>query len=157
MKKGLIIFLSCIILCGIIWILKNPFCYDSDYWKDIGLQGAHIYSNIVSQKGEPQEIKHIDNESIVTYDDVRFVWYNQDFNGVFVRVEIVDNTVLIGKKDLCIGSDENDVKKAYNSVFIKSIKDLPKNCVGYIDNGVCVIYYFDEYNKVNKITISHDI
>lgn len=152
-KILLLLLILCVVLGITIFIVKNPFCYNSDYWSDVGLTGNHLYSNVINQKGTPQKITCVDNETFVVYDNMQFVW-NKDLNGIFIRVEIIDNTVLIGSKNLCIGSDKNEVIKAYDSIFIKPIKDLPSNCIGYIDNKVNIIYYFDKQDKVEKITIS---
>ena len=157
MKKIFVCFFLFIILSGTIYIINNPFYYNSDYWKDIGIQGSHLYSDIVTNKGQPQEIKYVDNENIVRYGDLQFVWYNTDLHGAFVRAEIVDNTIFIGRKNLGVGSSKTEVRNAYNSVFIKAIKDLPQNCIGYIDKGVYVIYFFDDSDNVEKIAFSYSI
>ena len=152
-KILLAILTLCIVLGIIIFFVKNPFCYNSDYWGDVGIVGNHLYSNVINQKGTPEKIIYVDNETFVVYDNMQFVWYT-DLKGIFIRVDIIDNTVLIGNKNLCIGRDKNDVIKAYGSIFIKPIKDLPPNCIGYIDNRVNIIYYFDQQDKVEKISIS---
>lgn len=157
MKKNLYFLLVFICLCGIICVIKNPLCYNFDYWEDIKLQGSHLYSNVIAQKGSPQEIKYIDNEAIVNYTDMRFVWYNTELQGIFSRVEIIDDTISVGRKKLSIGSNKKEVEKAYKSLFIKKIHDLPQNNLGYIDNNIYIIYDFDEYDNVQKITISHGL
>lgn len=157
MKKIFVFFLIVMIFSGIIFIRNNPFCYNMDYWGDIGIKKSHLYSDIIIKKGQPQEIKHINNETIVSYGNVQFIWYNTDLHGTFIRAEIIDDSITIGEKNICIGSGIAEVKDAYSSVFIQEIKDLPQNCIGYFDKGVCVIYFFDESNSVEKITLSYSI
>jgi hypothetical protein len=157
MKKVLIFLLLLVIFGGMIYIVQNPFCYNHNYWDDINIKGSHLYSNIIMQMGEPKVIKNIDNESIVEYTDIEFIWYNTDLHGIFARVEITTDTISIGKNKLCVGSDKKDVENAYKSVFIKEIQDLPQNSLGYIDDNIYIIYSFDEYDKVKKISISHGV
>lgn len=144
----------CVVLCFTVFFIKNPLCYDSDYWGDIGLQGGHLYSDVVNQKGIPQDIIHTENESILSYDGVQFVWFDKEFKGAFIRADIVGDVVKLGKKELHIGSDKIDVINAYDSIFIKPIKDLPKDCIGYIDNRANIIYYLDNQDRVSKISVS---
>lgn len=157
MKKVLIFLLLLVILGGMIFIVKNPFCYNRNYWDDIKIKGSHLYSDIIMQRGEPIEIKNMNNEIIVDYTDIQFVWYNTDLQGIFARVEIISDKISVGKRKLCIGSDKKEVQSAYKSVFIQEIRDLPENCLGYIDKDVYIIYSFDQYDKVEKISISHGV
>ncbi|MBP3361303.1 MAG: hypothetical protein J6N52_10645 [Clostridia bacterium] len=157
MKKILLFLLLFICFCGIIFAVRNPLYYNLNYWEDIKLHGSHLYSNVITQKGDPQEINCINNEGIVNYADTQFIWYNTELQGIFSRVEIIKDTIFLGKKRLCIGSNKNDVEKAYRSIFIKRIHDLPQNSLGYIDNNVYIVYNFDNYDKVEKIIISHGL
>ena len=157
MKKVLISLILLVILCGIVFIVKDPFCYNHHYWDDINIKGSHLYSNIVAQRGEPTEIKNTDNKSIVEYPDISFIWNNTDLKGIFLRAEITNDTISIGRNKLHVGSDKKDVENAYKSNFIKRIKDLPEKSLGYIENDIYIIYSLDEYDKVEKISIGHGV
>ncbi len=155
MKKILFTILSLIALIAVIFFINNPSCYDSTYWQEIGLKNSLLYEDVVSQKGEPEEIEYINNECIVKYNDVQFVWYETELKGVFLRAEIIEDTISFGRKQLSIGSSRSIVEKAYKSIFIKKIKDTPMNVLGYIDGSELGIYfYFDEDDKVSKIVLT---
>ena len=159
MKKKHIIFLgilSIFIIC-IIWLLENPTVYNSNYWNDINLPNVHMYENVIEKRGRPLNVDFSETEAILEYDDVRLVWYNNKLNGIFNRVEILSPNVMIGPKAVCIGMKKEELEKIYDSVFIKQIKDLSDNEVGYIDGGTYIIFCFDNDNVVDKIIISSSV
>lgn len=69
------------------------------------IQRVITYIDCYQLKGNSEKIACADNETFAAYDNMRFVG-NTNLNGNFIGIDIIDNTVLIVSKNLCIGSDK---------------------------------------------------
>lgn len=160
MKKIVCIQLGIILIGMIMFFITNPSVYNKNYWKDIGLGESHLYADVIREFGEPTEIVHIsDVESVVRYEGVSFIWYNADLNGIFVCSEITSSKISFGKKNVSVGMSKQEIQRIYNRGFIKPIKDLPNNELGYIDgtDDTWVYFKFNDKDVVNKIVLAHGV
>lgn len=151
-KKLICAALLCAAICAGVFFIQNPTVYNKDYWQDLGIKSSHLYEDIVKDKGEPNEIITVTDSTTVVYDDVQFIWDNQEAGGVFIRAEVTGDTVKFGK--LSLGSTRESVERAYNSHYIQEIKDLQPDELGYIDGNAWVIYTFGENDTVEQISVT---
>ena len=126
-----LIFLAYLFIC-------DPF---TDYEDQLGIR------KLIHGTYQPIEEKIVDGYIYKYYDDICLVFYE---SGGFVRSEITgDKYKLDG--EISVGSKRSVVEEFYSKK--PPIKDLEENQFGFIEDYTWVHFYFDEFDKVEKILI----
>lgn len=149
---NMIIFII-LIMCVVIgfFYFKNYFLgYTTGYLSAVRADGTVYYEDILKRKGKPNNEKRKNMWRYAYYDDCIII-YNED--DCLMSVQIISSKVRYGLWNVGIGDNRDKIKRAYHN--ISGIKDLSENEEGYIDNGLWVVYHFNQYNIVDKIIISY--
>ena len=133
---------------------------EENYFAKASLPNGHYFSTVKSIKGEPIEESWIEiREGVyrrrLIYEGYEYALHTtkktdaQDYHVVIVY--ITDPSYRIGSKEVGIGSTKREIKRAYR--LSKKITELEENEIGFIDDGVWVVFSFSPDNIVTRISI----
>ena len=131
--------------------------YEENYFGKAGITGSFFYNDVIASKGIPLKEEVISNEKNGIWKSCYYDGYvltfakHQDMDdkdNFLQNVVITDVNYILGRYNIGIGSNLEDVKKAYKGK--KQIVDI-KN--GYIEGSIWIEFEFNDYYKVNKIKI----
>lgn len=133
----------------------NPVVYEKYSFDKIGVTSDWSYQMIVEKKGKPTKEKQNKDRLDLYYDGLQLQFemdkrYPDDKSYAFMNKAIVTgDQYRFGPKNIGVDSTRKEVKRAYK--FIKTIKNLEENELGYKDNHTWITYYFDEKDIVKEI------
>jgi len=153
MKKALTILIAVAILVTCCYFIRYPWFYERNYFEKIGVNGAWFYEDIIHDKGIPIIEEIVDEYKYVYYDGLVLVFDKGTKQWIMQSARITGDQYRFGLWHIGVGSARKEVESVYKNV--KKMKDLSQDEFGVIDDGVWVVFTFDENNSVSKITLTN--
>lgn len=153
--------ITLLVVIIIIKLISSEQVVEKNYFEKASLTFGYYFSKVKETKGQPKEESWIESGGLyyksLIYDGYEYLTvlikepdYSRDYTIDIVK--ITDQSYRIGTQKLGIGSTRKEIKKAYKTC--RRISDLAnENDIGFIDNGVWVVFSLAPDDTVAQIQI----